>query len=345
MITAELIVNGTIDPEKQIEKYIPELAGSAFADARVIEVLDMTAGIKYHEEYDSPEADVRKHLIAAGYLSPPPGYSAAKTLRTFLPTIKKGGETHHRAFHYVSANTEVLSWLVEKATELKGEKKTVNQLFHEKIWSKIGTEQDAYILKDSVGKPSWCGGFTATTRDMARVGQMILNRGRGENGQLLSPQTFEFMESRDLRAQYALSLYGSLPSTKGWSYANQFWWSHNEHQAFTGVGIHGQLLYIDPKANMVIAKNSSHPLAEDAWIYLDAVFAIHALAKLSRARPLVERSDKQRAGLKLRNSHSEIESDRSGNSSKSIGSIAGQGDEGNSGKGRQGDYSEEGIGF
>lgn len=271
-LVAQLIVEGLIDPEKLIKDYIPELTESAFGDARVIEVLDMTTALKYSEEYADPESDVRKHMAAAGYLPQPADFPYPKTLRTFLATIKKEGE-HYQLFRYVSANTEVLSWLIERAAKCP-----VNEIFADRIWSKIGPEHDAVIIADSAGVASWGGGFAATTRDMARIGLMMLRQGRAEQEQLLSPESFAFMRNRDTRAHYVKSKDALFPQ-EGWSFANQFWWTHNEHGAFMGIGIHGQLLYIDPKADVVVAKNSSHPEAEDLWIEHDAFIALHALIK------------------------------------------------------------------
>lgn len=284
IIVTQLIYDKVINPTASIGEYIPDLKDSGFADASVTEILDMTTGLKYNEEYANPNSDVAIHLIAASYMDQPVDYSREKTIRTFLTTIKKERE-HNQVFQYVSANTEVLSWLVENATQLTGCKKTVNELFVERIWSKLGTEQNAFIIKDSADDSSWAGGFTAITRDMARVGQMILNNGKIGEEQLISQEVFEFMRQRDMRPQFAVSGNVELyPAMKGWSYANQFWWTNNEHGAFTGIGINGQLLYIDPKAKMVVAKNSSHTNAVDQWLDWDAFFAIHALSKHLMAR-------------------------------------------------------------
>jgi len=279
IIVAQLIQEEIINPNLCISNYIPELEGTAFADARVTDVLDMTTGIQFTEEYADPNSEMVRHFVAASFISEPPGYQGEKTIREFLKTLKKDGN-HNETFHYVSANTEVLSWLVEKATELSGNKKTVSELFHELIWSKLGTEHDALMIKDRAGDATWCGGFTATTRDMTRIGQMILDNGKFENEQLISPQAFEFMRQRDTRQQFIASGSDKLwPAKKDWSYANQFWWTNNEHGAFTAIGISGQLLYIDPKTNMVLAKNSSHTDARGDWLKYDSFVAIHALSK------------------------------------------------------------------
>ena len=204
LIVNHLIQNEVINPEKRICEYIPELKDSAYGDARILEVLDMTVGIKFNEEYGNLESDITKHWIAASYLSQPTDYNHPKTIRSFLTRIQQEGE-HNQVLHYVSANSEVLSWLVENATQLAGCKKNVNELFVELIWSKIGTEHDAFIIKDSAGDASWAAGFTATAKDMARVGQMILNNGLVGDEQLISSKIFDFICQRDKRPQFVAS--------------------------------------------------------------------------------------------------------------------------------------------
>lgn len=278
LVVTKLIHEKIIDPEKLIGEYIPELKDSGFGDARVIEVLDMTTGLKFNEDYTDKHSEMSVHFISGGYNTPPEGYKGAETLRVFLPTIQKDGD-HHSTFHYVSVNSEVLSWLVEKATEKAGKKRTVNELFEEDVWSKIGAEHDAFIIVDKAHDATWSGGLNVTIRDMARLGQMILNRGKVGNEQLLPTAVFDFMCNRDMRAHFLASGQEEKDKYKnGWSYANQFWWTNNEHKAFCARGIYGQIIYIDPKTKMVFALNSSHENASSQLIG-DAFTAFHAISK------------------------------------------------------------------
>jgi CubicO group peptidase (beta-lactamase class C family) len=274
LIVMHLIQTGVIDSEKLVRDYVPELEGSAFAGASIVDVLDMTTAIRYNEDYANPESDIARHLKAAGYISIPKNYTHPTTQREFLKSLKKEGE-HGRAFHYVSANSEVLAWLVEKATG-----KTVNELFYELIWSKIGAEQDAYIIKDAAGVASWGGGLCATTRDMAKIGQLILENGKLDSKQLLSATVFSSMKQRDRREQFVASQLEMIATNMaGWSYKNHFWFTANDHHAFLALGIHAQMIYIDPVAKMVIAKNSSQPLAQGNPHEFDILSAVHALSK------------------------------------------------------------------
>lgn len=278
LVVAQLIHEGVIDPEKQIKDYVPELETSAFGDARVIDLLDMTTGLKFNEDYSDPNSEMAIHFISGGFVTPPPGYDGPRSVRAFLPNIQKEGN-HNEAFHYVSVNTETLAWVVERAMEQTGKKTTLKELFEERIWSRIGAEQDAFITKDSAGDHSWAGGLNATIRDFARIGQMILNRGKVGDEQLISPEVFDFMRNRNMRDHFIASGQEKIdPYIQGWSYANQFWRIHNEHDSFTAWGIHGQIAYIDPETKMVFAIQSSYKEAEDANIG-DIFVACHAVSK------------------------------------------------------------------
>lgn len=101
LVVVTLIQEKIIDPDKKIKEYIPELKASAFGDARVVELLDMTTGVKFNEDYLDKDSEMAVHFIAGGYDRPPEGYKGPRTLRSFLPKVQKQGE-HNAAFHYVS---------------------------------------------------------------------------------------------------------------------------------------------------------------------------------------------------------------------------------------------------
>jgi len=140
----------------------------------------------------------------------------------------------------------------------------------------MGAEQDAYLTVDSTGTPFAGGGLNTGLRDLARFGEMIRNGGKF-NGQRIVPATAvnDIRRGGD-RDDFAKAGYTLL---NGWSYRNMWWVTHNEHGAFTARGVYGQTIYIDPKAEMVIARYASHPIAGNAAIDPTSLPAYHALAK------------------------------------------------------------------
>ena len=265
-----LVADGTIDENAPVTKYVPELKDSGFGNATVRQVMDMTTGIKYSETYSDPKAEIWDHLRAGGVLPRPPGYAGPKNFYEFLLTVQPEGE-HNQAFAYKTVNSDALGWIIRRATN-----KPMGDLISERIWSKLGAEQDAYINVDSVNTEFAGGGFNATARDLARFGEMMRNDGYYNGQQVLPKAVIANIRKGGDRAQFAKAGYALLP---GWSYRDMWWVSHNEHGAYAARGIHGQTLYIDPKAEMVIARFGSHPIAANAGNDPTSLPAFHALAK------------------------------------------------------------------
>jgi len=262
LIAATLAHEGALDPSAPVSRYVPELEGSAFADATVRHVMDMTVGVKYSEVYTDPEAEVRTYGIAAGYGKPPEGYAGPRSIVDFLRTLKKQGE-HGAAFAYKTCNTEVLAWIVQRVTG-----KPMAQLISERIWQKIGAEEDANIIVDPAGMAACGGGMSLALRDLARFGEMMRNRGVF-NGQEIAPgAVVDDIAGGARKEDFAKAGYHTMP---GWSYRSQWWVSHSNLGAYTARGIHGQVCWIAPAAEMVIARFASHPVAANGNSILDKV--------------------------------------------------------------------------
>lgn len=255
-LAAILADEGKLDPAAPVTKYVPELKDSAYGDATVRQVMDMTIGVRYSENYADPQAEIWDYSRAGGFIPRAPGYSGPKTFYEFLALQKKEG-AHDEAFGYKTINAEVLAWILRRASN-----QSLAELLSEKIWRRIGAEQDAYFMVDSIGTESGGGGLNTTLRDLARFGETLRNGGRAPNGQQVFPKAVV----DDIRrggdpAKFAKAGYGLLP---GWSYRNMWWVSNNAHGAYMARGIHGQSIYVDPAAQMVIVRYAAHPVAANA---------------------------------------------------------------------------------
>ena len=252
---ATLVAEGRIDASKRVIDYVPELAHSAFATASVRQVLDMTTGLKYSEDYADPNAEVWAHATAGSPLPKPKGYTGPRTYYEFLQSVQLEGE-HGVAFSYKTINTDVLGWVIARVSG-----RNVAQLLSERIWSRLGAEQDAYFTVDSIGTPFAGGGLNTGLRDLARFGEMLRNDGQF-NGQQIIPQSVvaDIRQGGDKQA-FAKAGYALL---KGWSYRSMWWVTNKDGGAFMARGVHGQRIYIDPKAQMVIVRYASHPVASNS---------------------------------------------------------------------------------
>ncbi len=246
-----LAAEGALDPSALVTAYVPELAASAFGDARVSEVMDMTTGLAYTEVYTDPKSDVWAMRRANGTAPPEPG-APPTSLLEYLTTQRKQGE-HGRVFAYKTVNTDVLAWILRRVSG-----RSLSGLLSERIWQPMGAEEDAYYTVDRLGIEYGGGGLNTTLRDLARFGELMRCRGAFNGRQIVPERAVAEIAAGGDPERFAKQTYPTLP---GWSYRNQWWVSHDSHGVYMARGIHGQSIYVDPKAETVIARYASHPAA------------------------------------------------------------------------------------
>ena len=254
-VAGNLVAAGRLEPDERLTDHVPELEGSAYGDALVRHLLDMQVGIDYSEEYADPDSDVNQLDRLYG-LRPPrapgqPGWSYE-----YATTARKRGE-HGESFDYVSLNVNVLAWVLERATGV-----WLPDLIRREVWGRLGGEHDAYIALDVAGSAQAESGVCSSLRDLARLGLALLHAGRLDGRQVV-PEAWvkDIMLGGDREAFARRSEAGVLP--KG-SYKNNFWVARSGAEpAFMGLGIYGQMLYVNPSADLVVAKFSSQAAADD----------------------------------------------------------------------------------
>ena len=251
-LALDLIKQGKIDENRLISEYIPELKPSGFGDATVKQVLDMTTGIDFDEDYSDPKSEIWVFSASGSHMPKPPGYKGPNGFYEYLPMVQKQGE-HGEDFNYRTVNTEVIGWLVARVTGM-----SVADYLEEKIWSKIGMERAAQFQVDMLGTPFSGGGLNASLRDIARLGELLRNNGEYNGEQILHPDVV-----KDIRAgaQYPAFKKPADSSMESWTFRSMWWVTGNENKAFMARGVHGQSLYIDPTQDLVIARFASHPIA------------------------------------------------------------------------------------
>jgi CubicO group peptidase (beta-lactamase class C family) len=269
-VAAILIHDGLLDEHATIAAYLPELAHGGYGDATIRQLLDMTTGIDYVEDYTNDDSSIWSLSRAGGFRPRPPGYSGPDTFYEYLQTLQKATAQGER-FAYKTANTDTLGWVLRRVTG-----QTVSELLRHYFWSRLGVEQDAYFTVDSTGVEFAGGGLNLTLRDMARFGEMMRLGGCFNGQQIVPAAVIDDIRHGGNRDHFALAGYTLLP---GWSYRTMWWVSHNDHGAYTARGIHGQAIYIDPVAEMVIARFASHPMGANANLDPTSLPAYHALAQ------------------------------------------------------------------
>ena len=265
-----LVAEGRLDDKTKVSSIIPELEYSAFGSATVRQVMDMTTALDYSEDYSDPEADIWVYSAAASPLPKARDYEGPNGYFEYLQTVQQSGK-HGEEFGYKTINTDALGWIISRSTG-----QDLTELLSEKIWRKMGAEQDAYMTVDGKGTPFAGGGLSAGLRDLGRIGQLMLNGGI-LNGERLFPASVvkSIQKGGDKRA-FSKAGYKSL---EGGSYRSMWWILHNEHEAFAARGVHGQTIYVDPAAQMVIVRFASFPEAKNARIDPTSLPAYQAVAE------------------------------------------------------------------
>lgn len=250
-----LIAEGKLDESAPVSSVVPELAQCGFGDATVRQVMDMTTGIDFNENYADPKADIWRYSQAVSPQQKPEGDQGPNGYYDFLRTLRKSRE-HGVAFSYKTIDADALGWIISRVSG-----QPLEQLISERLWAPLGASQDAHITVDAKGTAFAGGGINAGLQDLARLGQLLLNGGQWQGRQLFPASVVARIQQGGDPAQLAAAGYPTLP---GASYNGMWWLLNNSGGAFAARGVHGQLLYIHPQAQMVIARFASHPTAANA---------------------------------------------------------------------------------
>ncbi|MFB7359503.1 serine hydrolase domain-containing protein [Streptomyces gardneri] len=253
LLAATLAHEGLLDRGTRVTKYVPELAGTAFGEARVDDLLHMGTRMSYAgRPYDKALEAQRYFAVLAPQLRPY-GYSGPATIREHLSTARSAGAPGVE-FRYENGNVEALAEVLRRVTGT-----TTSALLSEMIWSRIGTEEDAYYLLDADGTEAASGGFGATARDLVRLGE-TLRCGGATGGRQVVPEAVASTivsgvpDGHPRRVRFP----GAPASTPATLSYHDLWWIPNDpYGSFMASGIHGQRLFVSPGLDLVIVHYAS----------------------------------------------------------------------------------------
>lgn len=232
------IEDGYIDSiDDNIAIYLPGLAGSVYDGVSIRQLLTMTSGVRWNEDYGDPESDVAKFNNHV----PEPGVDTTISYMRSLEREAPAGEK----WVYKTGETNLIGLLVSTATN-----KTLAEYLSEKIWAPFGMEADASWLLSSSGQEISGCCIQATVRDFARMGLFMLGGGEVQ-GESILPDGWI--------ANATTNQVGSDTAETGYGYQ---WWTL-DNGAYMARGIFGQGIFIDPVRNLVIASNGNWEVASD----------------------------------------------------------------------------------
>lgn len=270
---ATLVERGELELSKPIEHYVPELKGKAYEGATIRQLLDMLSGIRFSLDFTNPQSELSRFGRAgnAEYGEE----DATVGIRDYLLTLDKI-RPHGKLIAYKESDPSVLVWAAERATGRR-----FADLISERVWSKLGAENDAAVTCDALGFP--INMMSATLRDMARWGLMCLGHGGFNGRQILRASFFrDIRENTNVdRIAESLRRRGTdeefvLPDLlKGTGYRSYFWLSAALDGSYAALGHLGQICLISPKDRIVIVRfGSDHETSDEAY---------HAVEEITRA--------------------------------------------------------------
>lgn len=229
--------------DDEITAYLPELKGGGYDGVTVRQILMMRSGVDYEERYDfqNPGTAATNHILAL-----------VKNVARFadvartIPRLHPPGEV----FAYKTLDTAILGWLIERVSG-----GSLSAYMTERLWEPLGAEADGFFIMDGppgIGREFSGAGFNGTLRDFARFGQMMLNGGRINGHQIVSP---------DWVNESTRSTGPVDPVRGGYGY---HWWTMADGHAYAAIGLQGQFIYIDPATRTVIVKFSYFPPGDES---------------------------------------------------------------------------------
>ena len=246
------------DINDPIIKYLKDFKDTGYKGVSIKNLLQMSSGIEFNEDYGDPNSDINRYARVT---------ATGTSQREFAKTLKNSRKpgTYN---HYISLDSQMLGMLIAEVSNM-----SVKEYLYEKIWSKIGMQDDAFYLTDKQEVEMSLGGLNVTLRDMAKFGQLFLNNGEWNGNQIVP---FEWVANSttplDIHVQPNA---GDELTSDAWGYGYQWWVPGPEVSDYTAHGIYNQFIYINPESNVVIAKTSSnYNFVEERQYTKDAHIAI-----------------------------------------------------------------------
>ncbi len=226
------------DLMRPVSEILPELEGSGYDGVPIKHVLQMSSGVRFNEDYGDPFSDINR-------MGPS---MTSGSLLDFAATLESERESG-TVQHYVSVDTQVLGEILVRATG-----RPLAEYASEKLWKPLGMEHSAYLLLDGTGMEWAFAGMNASLRDYARFGWLYANGGRRGDQQIVPAQWVRASVTPDAPHLEPAPEHGG-----NMGYGYQWWIPGGSTGEFTGIGVYGQYIYVDPARRVVIAKNGADP--------------------------------------------------------------------------------------
>ncbi|MBO0738017.1 MAG: serine hydrolase [Alphaproteobacteria bacterium] len=257
LLTGIVVAQDKIDPDQLVTDVVPELVGTAYEGAKVRHLLDMRTGVAFDEDYLATSGPIVEYRKSTNW-NPLGSGELPSDLRSFYQSLRTSDGHHGGRFHYVSPNTDLLGWVVERASDQR-----FADMMSNCLWKLMGAECSAYVTVDRLGAPRCAGGICATARDLARVGQLLVDGGVCAGTQIIPPHWIDDITLSGSQDAWADGVFAPLFPGRKMHYRNKWYVDVDEAPLLFGLGIHGQSLFVDRRSRIVVAIMSSQALPLD----------------------------------------------------------------------------------
>jgi CubicO group peptidase (beta-lactamase class C family) len=257
VVAGILAHQGVLDLARPVTEIIPELGNSAYAGAKIRDLLDMRAGVHFDENYLATSGMIIEYRKSHNWNPLEPG-DVQSDLRSFFQRLTETDGPHGGRFHYVSPNTDLMGWVMERAAG-----KRYGDILSELLWRPMGAAHNAYITVDRLGAPRCAGGVCATVRDLARLGQLIVQNGRRDDVQIIPQTWIENVIARGDTDAWDRGDFINYFSGSPMHYRDKWYVMRGPQPLLFAFGVNGQHLFVDRENQIVIAKVSSQALPMD----------------------------------------------------------------------------------
>jgi len=227
--------------EDPVTKYLPQLKKSGYDGVQIKDILQMSSGIKFTEDYRDFNSDINRFGR---------GFALGSSLEKFVKSLKNEREpgTYN---HYVSMDTQVLGMLVMQVTG-----KNLSDYLKEKIWDPVGMEHDAQWIIDKTGTEAAFGGLNITLRDYAKFGLLYMKEGNWNGQQIISKDWIN--QSLTPNAPHLQPGADNPMSDNIFGYGFQWWLPEEPDSDYFASGIYNQYIYNNTIKDLIIVKTSAN---------------------------------------------------------------------------------------
>jgi CubicO group peptidase (beta-lactamase class C family) len=261
LVMGTLVERGEVAMGDLLTKYLPEVSGTAYAGATVRHALDMQVGLFFEEDYTATDGVIVDYRKAANW-NPLAAGDVAGDLRSFQERLTDSTGPHGETFYYASPVTDLLVWLMERATGVR-----FADLVSQRLFAPMGAETSGYITVDRIGAARGAGGMCLTARDLALVGQLMIEEGARDGVQIIPKGWIEDIVTNGDNAAWLRGDFHDKFENQQMHYRAKWYVHPGDAPLIHGLGIHGQFLFVDPARELSIAWFSSEDTPTDqGWM-------------------------------------------------------------------------------